>query len=380
MQKPQTTPVGNASDATAGFRILRVLPTLGTGGTEKQCLEIMAEVERLQQLDQTLVGLRIDLATIYKPQSEQQLPLRCSAQYHALNENRTTLGVLKAARKLARILQDYDVVHAMLWPAVYAVALARPAIPFIASLHGSALVAGPLGIKLLLDRLAFRRAQRVVFNSQAGAGALVKYLGLDPVNTAVVENGKTLYRGPAVPRSGIVCLARAQMPKRQSLLLDAIQLIPEQQRPVTSFIGQQTADAAMRKEVESRQLTSAVDLVGEVADALPHLAAAVILALPTDHEGLPNSILEAWSAGAAVIASNVPGVRELVRDGEDGLLVENSALAWSEAIMHLLSDPQLQVRLTMNGKQRIEQQFSLRAAACAWGDLYRKVHYQLASS
>jgi glycosyltransferase involved in cell wall biosynthesis len=66
----------------------------------------------------------------------------------------------------------------------------------------------------------------------------------------------------------------------------------------------------------------------------------------SDHEGSPNSLIEAMALGLPVIARENPGTVELIRNQENGLLLtENDSLA--ESIDLLLSDPNLQSRLGM---------------------------------
>src|SRR4029077_11847997 len=72
------------------------------------------------------------------------------------------------------------------------------------------------------------------------------------------------------------------------------------------------------------------------------LAAADIFVLPSLWEGLPIGLLEAMAMGKSVIAQNVDGTREIIRDGENGLLIESGNVeSLSQAILKMATDKSL---------------------------------------
>jgi glycosyltransferase involved in cell wall biosynthesis len=105
------------------------------------------------------------------------------------------------------------------------------------------------------------------------------------------------------------------------------------------------------------------------------LARAGVFALPSHAEGLPLSLLEAMSAGCPVVASNVGGIPDLVRDGETGLLVEAHApAALARALARLLDDRELAARLGGSGQVVVARRHSPAAAVERIGDIYRELH------
>jgi glycosyltransferase involved in cell wall biosynthesis len=345
-------------------RVLRVLSHLGTAGTERQCVEVLEETaRRREELDLTM-----DLATFCAPPYHHVLAPPRGVRWRRIDRPWTPGGALQAAAELAAMAPEYDCVHAFLWPGFWVAALARLDVPWIASIHNTAQPAGPLGLKRALDRLALRGARRVVFNSEAGRHCLAEALGVPAARAAVIPNGKPAAMVTAGPRSGIVCVARRAGGKRQDLLLAGWRRIDGPGRPRLIFVG---------RGAEATQLgvtagDAGVECRGELADALPVIAQAEILALPTTHEGLPNVILEAWSAGTPVLASRVPGVTELVRDGVDGLLVDNSPEAWEAALVRFHADNELRQRLASAGRERVTRDFGIGAAAVRWAEIYRE--------
>ena len=101
---------------------------------------------------------------------------------------------------------------------------------------------------------------------------------------------------------------------------------------------------------------------------------AHIAMLPSHREGLPKSLLEAAACGRALIATDVPGCREIVVHEETGLLVpakDPSALA--DAILTLAKDAGLRARLGRAARKRVEAQFSIDRVVEKTLALYRSL-------
>jgi len=87
---------------------------------------------------------------------------------------------------------------------------------------------------------------------------------------------------------------------------------------------------------------------------------AHIFCLPTIHrEGLPLSLMEAAASAMPIVASDVPGCRELVQNRENGFLVPpNDALALAATLRKLIENPKLRSRMGQCGREIVEQNFS----------------------
>lgn len=99
-----------------------------------------------------------------------------------------------------------------------------------------------------------------------------------------------------------------------------------------------------------------------------------IACLPSYREGLPKSLLEAAAAGLPIVTTDVPGCREAVRDGDNGLLVpvcDKDALA--DALSRLLSDRELRSRMGQRGRERAESEFSLEQVIGETLSVYREL-------
>lgn len=113
--------------------------------------------------------------------------------------------------------------------------------------------------------------------------------------------------------------------------------------------------------LETWRIEGAVEFWGFRSDIPQVLAGASIACLPSYREGLPKSLLEAMAAGLPCVATDVPGCREAVIDGENGLLIPvKSASSLADAIELLLRNPELAEKMGERGRARVEQEFSTR--------------------
>jgi len=107
---------------------------------------------------------------------------------------------------------------------------------------------------------------------------------------------------------------------------------------------------------------SNVTLIGPVSklDVLQYYSAADVFVLPSYLEGISSALLEAMSCGTPVIATNIGGNKEVVRDGVEGILVEpGKPKEIAAAMTRLLDDKALRQRLGASARLRILDQFSL---------------------
>jgi glycosyltransferase involved in cell wall biosynthesis len=98
-------------------------------------------------------------------------------------------------------------------------------------------------------------------------------------------------------------------------------------------------------------------IVSEAAKAAAYARCAVF-AMPSDHETFGHTYLEAWSAGRPVIAGDIPPLREVVREGIDGLHAANEPRAVADAILTLLADPARAAAFGASGKRRVAEHFT----------------------
>ena len=107
---------------------------------------------------------------------------------------------------------------------------------------------------------------------------------------------------------------------------------------------------------------------GDVAALLPHFD---VFALPSQAEGISNTLLEAMACGCAPVATDVGGNPELVAHEANGLLVPaQDSAALSAALARLVNDAGLRQALAAASLKRAQEQFSLDGMVAAYGRLY----------
>jgi N,N'-diacetylbacillosaminyl-diphospho-undecaprenol alpha-1,3-N-acetylgalactosaminyltransferase len=117
--------------------------------------------------------------------------------------------------------------------------------------------------------------------------------------------------------------------------------------------------------------SGAVEWRGYRREVRPEIAEADIVVLPSYREGVPRTLLEAASMGKPIVTTEVPGCREVVEEGTNGLLVPpRNSKALADAIARLAKDPAMRERMGKAGRQKALEEFSIERVVGAYLDLY----------
>jgi glycosyltransferase involved in cell wall biosynthesis len=136
-----------------------------------------------------------------------------------------------------------------------------------------------------------------------------------------------------------------------------------------------TANPASVTEAEARSWNdeAGITWLGHVADIAAFWAKVHVAVLPSRREGLPLSLMEAAACGRAMIASDVPGCREIVLHEQTGLLFPvNDAAALAEAMARLGGDPQLRARCAAAARKLVVERFAAEIIGRQTVALYRQ--------
>lgn len=127
-------------------------------------------------------------------------------------------------------------------------------------------------------------------------------------------------------------------------------------------------------QLESWRAAGIVEWHGRQEDMAHLLSQSHIVCLPSYREGLPKALLEAAASGRAIVATDVPGCREAVRHGVNGLLVPaGDAAALAQALRRLILDPALRREFGQQGRERAEKEFSVEKITAETLALYREL-------
>jgi exopolysaccharide biosynthesis polyprenyl glycosylphosphotransferase len=203
---------------------------------------------------------------------------------------------------------------------------------------------------------------------------LAARLPMDASRTSVIHNAiaDAPWRSDLLAAPRIVMVARMAAPKRHDLLIEALALLAAQGlRPPTRLLGDGPDHTAHQQRAAALDLTS-IEWAGDVHNVAEQLADHAIFVLLSDHEGLPIAILEAMRAGMAIVATQLPGIAEMIEHGHNGLLVSNDPAEVAKALQNLLQDAALRQRLGQAARQSYEQRFQPEAMARQVEQIYQE--------
>lgn len=236
--------------------------------------------------------------------------------------------------------------------------------------------------RLVLDRLA----DEVTAVCEFSANALANVDGFARDRIRIIPNGIDLHRYEAVAdrtalrrrlgldpdRRYISIVARFHPVKDHSTLLKAFALVA---RVVPDADLLLVGDGPLRPDIEhtieTLGLGGRVRLVGVQSNVPEWLLASDVFVLSSVSEAASITLLEAMACGLPVVVTDVGGNPELVRRGEDGLLVpRGDPTAMSTALLTLLDDGELRARMGRSGTERVRQHFLTATTVERYADVY----------
>jgi glycosyltransferase involved in cell wall biosynthesis len=284
--------------------------------------------------------------------------------------------------EIVGLLRDLrpDIVHNVgLKPIVYG-ALATRLVGGIVSVSlfagmGYLFQSGHLGMRLLRSaiksvlRWSFaNERQWVIAQNRDDASDIVRSRMIAADRVVVVKGSGIDLRefAPLPDPGGPVAVAVVGRMLRDKGIEDAVLAARELRRrgvPVKVLLaGEPDPDnpSSIPREVLTRwQAEGAVEWLGFVPDVRELWASTHIALLPSYREGLPKALLEAAACARPIVTTDVPGCREVVAHGVNGLLVSaGNPHGIADAIETLAASPELRARLGKSGRARVEAEFS----------------------
>ena len=143
---------------------------------------------------------------------------------------------------------------------------------------------------------------------------------------------------------------------------------PDARFQLLGFLDAPNRSAIGRDEVAAWEAEGAVEYLGETDDVRPAVAASDCVVLPSYREGLPRTLLEGAAMAKPLIATDVPGCRQVVEHGVNGLLCavgDAGSLADAMLEMLRLGEPE-QSRMGAAGRARVERDFAEARVVAAY--------------
>lgn len=208
-------------------------------------------------------------------------------------------------------------------------------------------------------------------------GSIARFYGLDPEKIPVIRNGIDLSR--CVPKEdyslgatmNIVHVGRFDVPKNHAGLLRAFRKLHD---GYPQCRLQLVGDGDLRPDMEALarelEISQWVRFCGMQADVHPYLREADLFVLPSIYEGNPMTIIEAMGTGLPIVATAVGGIPDMLKNGEDALLVPCDTDAVAEACRTLMEDEDLRRRLGTRAREN-SARFSAAFMAQRYCECYR---------
>jgi len=176
-------------------------------------------------------------------------------------------------------------------------------------------------------------------------------------------NAKTvIYTGRLTPEKGLDCIIQAFSRLELSLPLQLL------------IVGEGREKHVLMSLVQQLRLNDRVFFINGGYDIEEYLQVADLFILPSRQEGLSNSLLEAMACELPVISTRVSGSDELIRDGENGLLIDvDNEHQLIVAIKKVVGDPQLACELGKNARRTVAECCDLEKVTGDYRELYKKL-------
>ena len=364
------------------LRVVTFLDTLWTGGAERMAVTIATHLdpERFESK-----------VCVYKPSRRAPLAAELkAAAIPVLHLDRSHRAALWSWTPLMQLLRKErtHVLHSHKFgPNVWGTILGTLArVPVrIAHEHGSERDRCHYAV----DRMLIgRAANALVAVSEAERRHIIEVERVHPEKVRVIRNGikplpagtadlrRELGLGPEVPLIGTLAVLRPE--KALEVVIDAAALLFRRFPDLHVVIaGEGPEESRLRALARQSGLEGRIHLLGFRQDIANVFAALDVAVFSSDREAMPLATIEAMAAGKAIVATEIDGTRDLIRDGEQGLLVPTrNPGALANAVARLLEDRELRERFGVRAKERQRRELDIQGTVRAFERLYDELFAQ----
>jgi glycosyltransferase involved in cell wall biosynthesis len=225
-----------------------------------------------------------------------------------------------------------------------------------------------------LYKRAFRRSKTVFFQNHEDMALFLDRKIVRPGQARLLPgSGIDLERfrpeeAAAEGDFAFLLIARLLWDKGVGEYVEAARLVraeePRVRFRLLGFLDVANRTAVPRSSVETWVSESLVDYLGESDDVRPHIAAASCIVLPSYREGLPRTLLEGAAMARPLIATNVPGCRQVVDHGVNGLLCGvRDARSLADAMLAMVRMPPSERKaMGAAGRRKVESEYDEKIA------------------
>jgi glycosyltransferase involved in cell wall biosynthesis len=243
-------------------------------------------------------------------------------------------------------------------------------IPSVVTVHGFSVRRG-LATNTLqavylrtVGRSLFEKVSAVICLTESDANRVTSIVG-NKNKVYVIPNAVNtgLFRPDSVKDPNLVAWVGRLVPEKGLVyLLKAMQkIVKEHDETKLVLVGAGPMKTELYELVKRLDLEGSIAFVGSVnrVEVAKILARSSIFAFPSLKEGLPISVLEAMACGTPIVGSAIPGIRDVITDGQDGILVPpESQEQLANAILTLLNDSKLRKRIGQKARQTVTEKYN----------------------
>lgn len=359
------------------LRVLHLIETVNPGGAEQMIIDLVAGLRGKNVTSHVLLikhgWLEDRLREMHVPVTVR--PLRGSRDW------RWIADLIRIVRR-----RRYDLLHSHEFTMNGYTFLAGRFghAPTLATVHGNIEYVKARWRRRGIYTWLARQAKPMVAVSGDTRRRLVADLGLPADGVRVIHNGVSLddktpdrdwFRreyGLAPGAKLIGVIGRLTTVKGADVLIDALpHLAREYPDFHVAFLGRGELLAQLTAQVAKLGLADRVTFLGHVDNVRQRLGAFDLIVIPSRHEGLSLTLIEAMAASLPIVATAVGGTPEALEDQVSGLLVPpEDPAALAEACARLLRDPERAARLGARARERVMRDFTLDRMVSAYLSLY----------
>ena len=360
------------------MKLLHVINSLGAGGAEKLVVD-MCVAFSAQGLKVTVLLLDGTPTPLFEKLKEHSvIDIIC------LETSKSIYNPLFVF-KIKKIIKKFDIVHVHLFPSSYWVALARfisfnkPNIIFTE--HNTTNRRREIPIFKYIDRWVYKQYKSIVTISDAVDTSLKEYLGNGFDNSIKIYNGihlKTFTNAQPYLKTALgfktndkvlIQVSSFTAQKDQKTLIKAISDLPPNYHLLLVGHGPLLEDAKLL--VNQLKLEQRVQFLGVRNDVPSLLKSADVVVLASHYEGLSLSCIEGMASGKPFVASNTPGLGDIV-NGAGLLFEDNDDRKLAELILNLTTDVS-HYKQTVRRCQKRAQQFDINIMISEYLTLYNDI-------
>ena len=371
MKRTENGPASHHRDPDNRMKIAHVVDSMEVGGAETLVLQ-MCRLQREQGHDPCVYAVAA-LGALGEQMQEEGFVVQANVGKHMSDATRSFFGIFKKSRP--------DVVHLHNpTPTIYAAIPARMAgVPSIVSTRHSLVAPPHNAIMELKYGLAARCCDWVVGICDATTNNIKRVHNVPARKLVRVYNGALpLTLAPSdrlLPKNGftLIYVGRLAQVKNHALLLAAFRTALSSMPGLRLWM---VGDGCERKMLENLAtelgIASEVTFWGQQLDVAPFFSAADAFIMSSKSEGLPMSLLQAFSLGIPAIVTDVGGMAEVVRLANAGYTVPTtSAPEMAAAILKLASNETEREKFSANAESTFRAHFALQTMVDAYMDLYQ---------